>query len=720
MASVSQRCIVARVVESDYEDEGIFMKLPISVCMITRNDPHLETCINSFKDHVNEICLVITGDDPFSIAVAKKLNCKYVVFEDCNEDDKIVDFSLARNKSLELATQPWIMWIDSDDLVVGMEKLEKLLEACQEIEEPVGFLFPYNYSYNQQGIVTCQHYRERLFNKKDCWSFTGPVHEVLVPKSNTKFQLIKSDDLVFEHRRQFIEKAIDPNRNLRILKKHMAAHPDDARNMYYIGLEYANTGDKESAIKSLTKYIDISGWDDERAMACYKLVEIYSKDFPNALKWAFKSLEIKSDWFESYYQVCKIFYFQQAWQKCIDFGKLALSKPKTDTLLFINENDRYDIHCYLNVAYNGVGDTKSALDSCNQGLLGNPNDPNLINNKRLYEQWLNIETEVELKETNKDCLDIVFVSGNACEYWTPDHIKGSGIGGSETMLIHQARNLAALGHRVRVYAVCDGIYDNVEYINFLKYKNLSCDVLIVSRQAHFLDDSFNIKSHIKYLWCHDVCAINSTSALLLKADKILALSEWHKENLIKVHNIHPNKVFVTRNGIDLERFKKNIIKKPYQCINSSSPDRSWPILLDCWKEIKLQVPEAELHLYYGFHNWKTLSQNDKLQLDLIARLEKQIEETPGVVFHDRVSQDDLAVAFLESKVWLYSTWFSETSCISAMEAQAANCHIITSPIAALNETCAGYDKVTFIDGTWTSPEYKQKFIAATIKVLNEI
>jgi glycosyltransferase involved in cell wall biosynthesis len=37
-------------------------------------------------------------------------------------------------------------------------------------------------------------------------------------------------------------------------------------------------------------------------------------------------------------------------------------------------------------------------------------------------------------------------------------------------------------------------------------------------------------------------------------------------------------------------------------------------------------------------------------------------ETPGVVFHDRVGQRELAEAYLAAKVWAYSTWFTETSC----------------------------------------------------------
>ena len=54
--------------------------------------------------------------------------------------------------------------------------------------------------------------------------------------------------------------------------------------------------------------------------------------------------------------------------------------------------------------------------------------------------------------------------------------------------------------------------------------------------------------------------------------------------------------------------------------------------------------------------------------------------------HGRVNQQQLAEAMLGAGVWFYPTWFSETSCITAMEAQAAGLRIVCPPIAALAET----------------------------------
>lgn len=162
-----------------------------------------------------------------------------------------------------------------------------------------------------------------------------------------------------------------------------------------------------------------------------------------------------------------------------------------------------------------------------------------------------------------------------------------------------------------------------------------------------------------------------------------------------------------------------IQRNKYKCVNSSSPDRSWPILLSMWPEIKKQVPQAELHLYYGFKNWEYAAQFDHKQMELINSLKNKIIELAPlhVVFHDRISQEELAKEFLSAGVWVYPTWFSETSCISAMEAQAAGLRIVTSSIAGLNETVA--DRGVLIDGEWTSEEYQKTFINSVISAMIE-
>lgn len=354
-----------------------------------------------------------------------------------------------------------------------------------------------------------------------------------------------------------------------------------------------------------------------------------------------------------------------------------------------------------------------------------------VNSCNVFEQWVkdveeqgNVCAEAYANPPAKSKGNVVFFIGDGCETWTPNSVNITGIGGSEMAAIQMARHLVQLGYSVKVYAGCgkygEGIYDGVEYYTTEKYHDITCDVLIVSRFAIGISDHYKIDAGVKLLWTHDVWPIGLTHELSLKFDKILVLTEWHKE-YVKNHYkfLNDNQFLVTRNGILPERFDAKIDRNPHKVVYSSSPDRGLVSLLNNWPQIKARVPDAELHVFYGFKNWRVMSQGNVDQLAAIDAIEKQIESLKdmGVIMRDRISQHALAHEFLSAGVWLYPTWFYETSCITAMEAQAAGLSIVTSPLAALNETVA--NRGTMIEGDWLSKEYGEKFVDAAVKALTE-
>lgn len=583
------------------------MKAPISLCVICRDDEKtLEECLKSIHDYVKEIIIVDTGSIDNSPNIAKKYATKFEIFIDCNNSETglIEDFSRARQYSFSLATQPWIMWVDADDIIVGGENLIKIISSYYDKDSRgTAFLFPYEYSYDENDKVNCLHYRERLLTNNKTFHWTNPVHEVLIPIDSSNTILNTCDDIIYKHQRQYHSKNIESGRNLRILRKHISGlGKDDARQLYYLGLECLNNGLIDEAVDNLIKYILISGWDDEICMASLKLVDIFhfKSEYKESLQWAFKTVEIKENWCEGYFALSKTFYHLATqggpneirnWEKCIYFAKIGLSLPLTKTVLFVNPVERdLDIHRYLNVALNKIGDVKGALDSVESALKHKPNDIALLNNKRLYQIFLarhnafeninflknigeistssydDIISIIDHKPIIKDIkpnlniqnniLDIVFYAGQGVEDWNPQIIKENGIGGSELMMMEMSKRLAAMGHKIRVYNSCgnEGTYDGVEYKLHTKYRNLTCDVLVMSRCADMLAAHHNVYSKLTLLWVHDVFAINATNELLLKADRILALSDWHKNFLVNHHNIHPDHIIVTHNAVDLLRF----------------------------------------------------------------------------------------------------------------------------------------------------------------------
>jgi glycosyltransferase involved in cell wall biosynthesis len=776
------------------------VQAPISVCMIVKNEPLIEQCLKSIRPYVNEICIVDTGSTDGTQTICKTYADRFEIFTDCNDQETslIENFAQARQRSFELASNDWCMWIDGDDEVKDAEKLADFV-AQKDIERngnPYLCMFPYEYSRDNEGNVNCYHWRERLVTPGKFFKWVSPVHEVLTPTAAGTIMDKRDDVATIIHHRDTSGKIPESGRNLRILKKHYEKVGDgDIRLLYYLGLEYGNSGDLGNSIKFHKRYIELSGWDDEKFLACLKVAEHYQSmgQYEDAVVWGLKSLTIREGWGEGYFNLGRSYYCmaqrggpeaRRNWEKAIYFFRQGLASPPTETILFVNPLERtYDVHRYLNLALNNVGDVMGALNSTNEALKVKPNDEGLAMNKKLYEVHLSKciiidhiqklvkheilddtadgmirsildgklkmitskedlpqlpandsviqETIADLPETNpvielpNNKFDIVLYVGFGCEPWNPDTIAQKGIGGSETAAMEMSKRLVKLGHKVRLYGDCPGLegnFDGVEYIHYTKFRNIKCDILITSRRPHVVDDEFGVEAKLTLCWVHDVhcgSALNHTRSL--RIDKFLCLSNWHKDFFLGTYKfVHPSQVIVTRNGIDLSRFDdKSVVRNPHRAVYSSSPDRGMEVIVRLWPRVREQVPDAELHVFYGFETWEVSARscNDQGQLGLISTLKQLLKnsEQYGVFYHGRVDQIQLAREYLQSGVWPYSTWFSETSNISAMEAQAAGLRIITSPIAATLETVGS--RGVMIQGNWLSEEYGNAFLEATVKAM---
>jgi glycosyltransferase involved in cell wall biosynthesis len=614
-----------------------------------------------------------------------------------------------------------------------------------------------------------------LMRPAQWFEWVSPLHEVCLPRPEAPgtHDETKTDLVRLIHRRGESKKPPEPLRNLRILKAYVKRVGEgDIRALYYLGVEYAHTGDMGNAIRYLKRYEQLSGWDDERLMALLEIARMYRTigDYDTAIQWGLQAM-ITRAWPEPYWELAKSFYAlaQQGVRRdynlarCATFIQIGLNM-QNDTLLFINPMERYAIHEILNVCLLAGGNIRGALESCEDGLRGMPESQPLRENRDRYvreirrrsvmggikemltagditpkqevvlrltlEGGLQVESVstgesevaqlpapvVEERRAADGKLDIVFFVGHGLEPWNGDTITRTGMGGSETMAWELSRRLARMGHRVRLYGHCtptmEGLFDGVEFYDQGRYRNLECDVLVASRRPDAVDDSYSVKATARLLWCHDVhFGDNLNMVRTYRVDAILALSEWHKRCLMNVYpQIPEGKIVVTRNGIDLGRFcahepwpsdaedcpscglnqdyHENIKRDPHKCVFSSSPDRGLQPLLDMWPRIREQVPTATLHIFYGWDNWEKVAKinGDRAQLAQIANLKHLASTLPGVTLRGRVSQEELAQEFLSAGVWTYPTWFWETSCITAMEAQAAGLHIVTSHLAALVET----------------------------------
>ena len=99
----------------------------ISACMIVKDEERLlARCLDSFAAAFDELCVVDTGSTDGTMAIASARGARLQRVSACNgPDGRINDFSLARNAALEMATSPWLLWMDADDVLQpgGAERL---------------------------------------------------------------------------------------------------------------------------------------------------------------------------------------------------------------------------------------------------------------------------------------------------------------------------------------------------------------------------------------------------------------------------------------------------------------------------------------------------------------------------------------------------------------------------------------------------------------------
>jgi glycosyltransferase involved in cell wall biosynthesis len=144
--------------------------IPISVCIITKNqEENLEKCLAPLVPYDFEIIVVDTGSTDGTKEVALKYTDKVYDFEWCD------DFSAARNFSLKKASHNYVLVLDSDEFLTGID-LEAIYQAIDEHPKAVGLLLRNNYFPANGELTNSPDRVERLFHKR-YYHYEYSIHE---------------------------------------------------------------------------------------------------------------------------------------------------------------------------------------------------------------------------------------------------------------------------------------------------------------------------------------------------------------------------------------------------------------------------------------------------------------------------------------------------------------------------------------------------------------
>lgn len=613
------------------------LKTKIALSMIVRgdgdDDRKMNRALESIAPYVDGIYVTITGPRNL-VAKTEEVLKKYKVNISYNESqwiatpeaigwlknffgyepelkeaDKIFVFDEARNHSMNQVPKDydWLLWMDSDDIFIGGEKLHQLATiGIQQDIEAFYFNYLYQAEFDEKGNIKhriIEHLRERLLRNTGVFKWIAPIHETLIEQRPTR----KTDNYDCEvvHLATDEDRIGSLRRNLKNLELSIyQTKGKDPRPIYYLAkalFDLRTTETDNKAIPLIMQYLvgeDKSGWPEERAQAWEYLAEIYRRrgEHNNAIKSALNSFtEPTEPTMSPFLNLAISFMAKQQWELALFWVKLATQIPDKKTTLVKNVKDIQGRT--LEVIYNACMNLSKVDEAHAAGvkLLELYPDDESVKNAFEFINRIKAERDVSMKITElanflkqtgevqkiKPLLnaipaiaennpfmvelyqknnppkawsekEIAIYCGPGFTNWSPkqlDNPGGSFVGGSEEAVINMSRELSKLGWSITVYGDPgndEGIHDGVEYLPYYKFNKLdNFNILISWRQLGFFDQPLNAKK--KYLWLHDIPnKMEYTPERTKNIDKIFVLSRWHRD---QIDHVPDDKVWVTTNGI---------------------------------------------------------------------------------------------------------------------------------------------------------------------------
>ncbi len=296
---------------------------------------------------------------------------------------------------------------------------------------------------------------------------------------------------------------------------------------------------------------------------------------------------------------------------------------------------------------------------------------------------------IDLKDkmTSKQWADksIVYFTGHTMYEWSPDSLR-TGIGGSETAVINLSKEWTKLGYSITVYGnfgKSAGTYDGVQYLHYTEFNKYDrFDTLIVWRRVDYI----NISYQANRVWydVHDVLYKDQFNEQNLGHIDTIFFKSNYQRSLIP--QATEDRFVIIPNGVDRSLLDLDITHKdPHKLIYASNYQRGLELMLvHGWPIVKREIPEAILHIYYGWE-FTDLMYGEKPEY--VSWKDKMLElmKQPGIVEHGRVGQATLIAEKANAVINYYATNFEEMEPISLKESAIVGCLPVTTNYAALAE-----------------------------------
>ncbi len=625
----------------------------VCLSMIVKNEaPVIRRCMESVRPIIDYWIIVDTGSTDGTQDVIRE-HLKDLPGE--LHERPWRDFAYNRSEALTLARPhgDYTLIIDADDALML----------------PQGYQLPAlaadSYTLDIQD-TNIRYQRPQMIRNTLPWCYRGVLHEFLTcdgTKASGHLPIVMRRNHDGARRR-------DPEtyrKDAAILEAALRNETDPfliARYSFYLAQSYRDSGEKQKAVEAYLRRAELGYWDQEIFCSLYSAAEIkqelgHNKDEVVALY--LRASDAAPNRAEALHGASRLYRHADRFKEGYEVAKrgLALTAPKDG--LFV-ETWIYDYGLLDEFAVNAywAGDYRACLDT-NMLLLARGNLPESLRDRiDANARFALAKLASEPTRDNAVRQAALPVSAanltNPRDGWTPDRAQG----GTELMVEGLSRRL---GQDLKKIQLC---------VNLYQESDLDGRPLVV--WIHHDIDQEPVQ------WLRDKERVSRVAWFVF-------VSEWQRARFLEQFGLRPDICVVLRNATTVSPINRRWApNKPIRLAYTSTPFRGLSVLLNAWD--LLRPVDAELHIWSSMKLYGP-DFDDQPYQDLYERS----ASLPGVHHHGIVPNDQLRQALRDIDFLLYPSTFSETSCLSVIEAMAAGCRIICPTLGALPETTGRFARL---------------------------
>lgn len=377
--------------------------------MIVKNESaRLKECLDSVKDLVSEICIVDTGSSDNTLEIAREAGAKISVFLFCD------DFADARNESLRLCTQDWVLVLDADE-VVAAEDLAKLRRLAQGPQDCCYRFVTRNYTNNRditdfQLVDPGDPYAKghagwypsekvRLFPNGRGAKFEGAVHEMVDESLDRLGIRALATDVPIHHYGQLRDESEIREKQAKYLSlghKKIQEQPKDVKGFIELGKQYGEVGDHANAAGAYREALKL---EPKNVEALHQLggMLFLMKRPDEAVKSLNLALRLDPNVAPAWRNLGVVHADAQRWDDALECFEKAYALDANWT----------DGPRYIAICLDGLGREEDASDSALKALKARPNSTDAL---KLFVQ---LEQKLQRREHARQALTEIIESGAA-------------------------------------------------------------------------------------------------------------------------------------------------------------------------------------------------------------------------------------------------------------------------------------------------------------------